>query len=129
MTRKAITLNATAGKTTPVNNTIKVEPTSVPIANNATDKNTIPEINVPNPTKIAETTMFETTFFNTSTSAKKTNAVTNLSIILGINPAGKVVNKPDRTPALTPNKKVSLNVGNSKIPINIIVNMKSGFIP
>ena len=53
-----MTLNAIAGKTTPVNNTINVAPTSAPNTNRATDKKIEPDKTVPSPTKIEVTTIF-----------------------------------------------------------------------
>lgn len=129
MIKKAMTLNAMAGKTTPVNKTINVAPTSAPNTNNATDKKIDPDRTVPNPTKIAETTAFFASFLSANRTIKKTKPVTNLSKTFGIKPAGNVVNNPDSTPVAKDNKNVSLNVGNRIMPINIIVSMKSGFIP
>ncbi|MCY1458139.1 hypothetical protein D9M71_754960 [compost metagenome] len=61
--------------------------------------------------------------------AKNTKPVTALSIIFGTRPAGNVVNKPESTPVERESRNVSFTVGNNRIPINIMVNIKSGFIP
>ena len=103
--------------------------TSAPNTNNATDKKIEPDKIVPNPTNTAATAVFVANFLMINTIVKNTKPVIALSITFGMKPAGNVVNKPDSTPVAIASKNVSLKVGNSKIPINIIVNMKSGFIP
>ena len=125
----ATTLNTTAGNTTPEYNTMNVAPTSAPNTNNATDKKIAPDNKVPSPTKIDAATIFFANFFITSSTNKNAKPVMNLSITFGKKPAGNVVNSPESKPVAKESKNVSLNVGNNKIPINIIVNMKSGFIP
>jgi len=124
-----MTLNATAGNTTPTNRTVNVAPTFALNTKSATAKKTVPDKIVPKPTKPADTTKLFTNFFSTSKAIKKTKPVTALSIILGTRPAGNVVNNPESTPVTKESKNVSLTVGNNKMPINIIVSMKSGFMP
>ena len=124
-----MTLNATAGKTTPIKSIANVAPTLALNTKRATAKNTVPDNIVPIPTKTVDTIKFFASFFRANKIAKKTKPVTALSIIFGTRPAGNVVNNPDRTPVAKESKNVSLMVGNSNIPINIIVSMKSGFMP
>ena len=52
-----------------------------------------------------------------------------LSIRFGICPPGKVVVNPEITPVTLPNRTVLLKSGNKKIPRNIIISIRSGFIP
>lgn len=46
-----------------------------------------------------------------------------------MNPPGNVENNPEMTPVVTASKKTFRASGKRKIPMNIIVNMKSGFMP
>lgn len=124
-----MTLNATAGNTTPTNSTANVAPTFALNTKSATVKKTVPDKIVPKPTKLADTIKLLANFFSTIKIAKKTKPVTALSIMFGTRPAGNVVNKPDSTPVAKESKNVSLTVGNNNMPINIIVSMKSGFMP
>lgn len=126
---KATTLNATAGRTTPINSIANVAPTFALNTKSATAKNTVPDRIVPKPTKNAETAKLFAIFFRMNTAAKNTKPVTALSIMFGTRPAGNVVNKPESTPVANESKNVSFTVGNNKMPMNIIVNMKSGFMP
>ena len=119
--------NATVGSTTPI--TRPPNGKSTPSTKIATDKKITPENNVPIAVSTTATGSLVVKCFNATTTAKNTNAVINLSTTLGINPAGKVENSPDITPVVIANKKTCDAFGNSKIPINIIVNIKSGFIP
>ena len=127
--RKATTLIAIAGSTTPANSKENVLPKFAPITKIAIDKKIVPDNIVPNPTKIADTTILLTNFLSTNITIKKAKPVITLSTTFGIKPAGTVVNKPDKTPVASDNKNVPFTVGNKRIPINIIVNMKSGLTP
>lgn len=118
---------AIAGSTTEASNA--ANGMSAPSSTMADPKKTVPEIAVPIPTSTALTAIFCVPFFSTTINAKKINAVTNLSIMFGTKPPGNVENRPDKIPVVNANKKTSRVFGNSKIPTNIIVNMKSGFIP
>ncbi len=92
-------------------------------------KKIVPDKIVPNPTSKVETIRFVTKCFNNRTTTKNTIPVINLSMIFGTNPPGNVENKPDNTPVEIDSTNISLNVGNNKIPMNIIKTIKSGFIP
>ena len=116
-----------AGNTTETSNA--VNGMSAPTTKIADPKKTLPEIAVPIPTRTAAIAIFCDTFFSTTINAKKIKAVTNLSIIFGTKPAGNVENRPDRIPVVNASKKTSRVFGNNRIPTNIIVNIKSGFIP
>ena len=64
-----------AGNTTETSNA--VNGISAPTTKMADPKKTLPEINVPIPTRTADTATFCDTFFSTTINAKKINAVTN----------------------------------------------------
>ena len=117
----------TAGSTTITNNSWNMAP--APKTKIAVDKKTVPDISVPIPVRITPTATLLASLLNAITRPRKTNAVTALSIIFGTNPPGKVENSPEITPVEIPSKKVLLTLGNNNIPINIIVSIKSGFIP
>lgn len=53
----------------------------------------------------------------------------SLSTIFGKNPKGNVENRPDKTPVVMASIKTLRLSGKRKIPTNIIVNIKSGFMP
>ncbi len=127
MKKNTIAFKATVGSTTPT--TRAPNGTSTPKTKIATDKKMTPDNNVPNPTRIIATGSLVVRCFKATTTAKNTKAVMNLSTTLGMNPAGNVENSPEITPVVTASKKTCDAFGNSKIPINIIVNIKSGFIP
>lgn len=117
----------TAGKTTVRINGIKG--TSTPSTKIATDKKINPDNKVPIAARAVAIGNLLEKCFSAKTTAKKTNAVINLSTTFGMNPAGNVENSPDITPVVRANKNTCDALGNSKIPINIMVSMKSGFIP
>jgi len=129
MMKKAIAFNTTAGSTTATNNALNAAPPGKPTSNNAIDRKIVPETIVHIATSTVPAASFLVKRPKAITITKNTIPVTNLSIILGKKPPGNVENRPDRTPVVMANKNVSLNVGNNNIPINIIVSMKSGFIP
>ena len=123
----AIPFIAIAGKTTVANR--KPNGISAPMMKIAADRKIVPESIVPTAQSAMDTGSFETAFLNRTAIAKKTNAVMNLSIIFGKNPPGKVENSPEITPVVIASKKTDFLSGNNKIPTNIIVSIKSGFIP
>lgn len=125
--KKATALIAIAGSTTKTNSSPKSA--LAPKTKIAVDKKTVPETNVPTQVSITATGSFVANLFSNSINPKNTNAVTDLSIIFGRNPPGNVENRPDMTPVETPSKNTLFTSGNSSIPMNIIVNIKSGFIP
>ena len=125
--KNAIPFIAIAGSTTVTNK--KLNGSSTPKMNIATDRKIVPEISVPNPTSSVDAIKLLVIFLTAMTIAKITKAVINLSIMLGKNPKGKLENNPDITPVVMASKKTLRASGNKKIPMNIIVNMKSGFIP
>lgn len=120
-------LNAAAGNTTVANKAAK-GPGS-PAMKEADPRKTIPDTIVPIAVKTAALTIDLLNFSKTRNNPKTTNAVTNLSIIFGNKPAGKVVVKPEIIPVTNPNKSTLFFSGNKKIPKNIIDNIISGFIP
>ncbi len=124
---KTAALRAVAGKTTTKNSS--VNNASAPNTNIAVDKKIVPEISVPMQVSKTPTASLLTDFCNKRTSAKKINAVTNLSIIFGTKPPGNVENRPEIIPVVTPNKKTFFACGNKRMDINIITKRKSGFIP
>ncbi len=125
--KNATPLRAIAGKTTKRNSSVKSA--SAPKTKIADDKKMLPDITVPIQVMTIATTSLAAAFLNTSTNAKKINAVMNLSITFGTNPPGNVENRPEMTPVVTPNRNTFFACGNKRIPINIIVSIKSGFIP
>jgi len=127
MTKNATAFKAIAGSTTVTNS--GPNGTSTPRMNIATDKKIVPDSSVPNPTRTVDAIKLLVTFLTTNTIANTTNAVTNLSIMFGKRPIGKEENNPDITPVVMASKNTLRTSGNKKIPMNIIVNMKSGFIP
>jgi len=127
MIKNTIPFIAIAGKTTVTNNNPKG--TFAPITNIATDRKIVPDNSVPQQAMIVETIKWFAAYLSKTMTAKTTNAVMNLSMIFGMNPPGKLVKIPERTPVVAPSKKTLLTSGNKKIPMNIIVNMKSGFMP
>ena len=127
MIKNAIALIAIAGSTTITNNSWKIAP--APKTKMAVDRKTVPDMSVPIPVRITPTATLLANLFNINTSPRKTNAVTALSMIFGTKPHGKVENSPEITPVVIPSKKVLFTLGNNSIPINIIVSIKSGFIP
>jgi len=127
MTKNATAFKAIAGSTTVTNR--RPNGTSTPRMNIATDKKIVPDSSVPNPTRTVDAIKLLVTFLTIKTIANTTNAVTNLSIMFGKRPSGKEENNPDITPVVMASKNTLRTSGNKKIPMNIIVNIKSGFIP
>lgn len=127
MSAKATPFSTMAGSTTVVKR--RPKGISAPITKMAADRKMVPERTVPAAQRAMATGSLTTTFFKIKTKAKKTNAVMNLSMIFGKNPPGKVENNPEMTPVVTASKNTDFTFGNKRIPINIIVSIKSGFIP
>ena len=117
----------TVGKTTVRINGTKG--TSTPRTNIATDKKINPENKVPIPARAVAIANFLEKCFSAKTTAKNTKAVINLSTTFGMKPAGNVENRPEITPVVSASKNTCDALGNSRIPMNIMVSMKSGFIP
>jgi len=127
MIKNATALIAIAGRTTKTNNSPNIAP--APKTKIAVDKNTVPDTRVPIHVRTTATGNLLENLVSNSTNPKKTNAVTDLSIMFGTNPPGNVENNPEITPVEIPSRNTLFTSGNKRIPINIIVNMKSGFIP
>ncbi len=127
MMKNTIPFIAIAGRTTVTNN--NPNGTFAPITKMATDRKIVPDNRVPQQAIIVETSKWLAAFRSSTMTAKTTNAVMNLSIIFGINPPGKLVKIPESTPVVAPSQKTLRTSGNKKMPMNIIVSMKSGFIP
>jgi hypothetical protein len=122
-------LNAAVGRTIPTKRLKKVAPPGSWKNTKAEPKKIMPEMMVP----IAVNTLTVTSdwlyFFKNNNMPKKTNAVMGLSIKLGICPEGKPVVKAEIIPVNRPTNKTYFPEGNSRIPKNIIVSIRSGFIP
>ena len=127
MMKNAIALIAIAGSTTMMN--ISVNAPSKPVTKIAAPKKIAPEIAVPMTVNTVPAATERAALRSATTATKNSKPVTNLSIMFGTKPAGNVVNKPDNTPVVNDKRNVSRSVVNNKIPINIIVNIKSGFMP
>ena len=127
MMKNATPFNTVVGNTTIKN--ISAKNASAPNTKMAVDKKIVPDTSVPMQVSKTPTTNLFAVFFNKITIAKKIKAVTNLSIIFGTKPPGNVENSPEIMPLVAPNKNTLLVSGNSRIPMNIIVKRKSGFIP
>ena len=125
--KNAIAFMTTAGKTTVRTNGIKG--TFTPSTKIATDKKINPDNKVPVAARAVAIGSLLEKCFSANTTAKNTNAVMNLSTTLGMKPAGNVENSPEITPVVSASKNTWDAFGNNRIPINIMVSMKSGFIP
>ena len=125
--KNTIPFIAIAGRTTVTNN--NPNGTFAPITKMATDRKIVPDNSVPQQAMIVEVIKLLAAFLSNTMTAKTTNAVMNLSIIFGMNPPGKLVKIPEITPVVAPSKKTLRTSGNKKMPMNIIVSMKSGFMP
>lgn len=127
MIKNAIPFIRIAGKTTTRKSSVNTAPAlNIKIA---VDRKTVPDISVPIQVRTTATANLLANLFNKITRPKKINAVIVLSIIFGTKPPGKVENNPEIIPVENPSKNTLLTSGNNNIPINIIVNIKSGFIP
>lgn len=126
---KAIQLSITAGKTTVVNKNSKPNGISNLNMNNARLKKIEPDIIVLIPIKTTFTTIFCVNFFINRITTNKKRPVMALSTTFGKKPPGVLENSPEIIPVDIASKNVSLNVGNNRIPINIITSMMSGFTP
>lgn len=122
-----IVFTAAAGNTTVANNAANGP--GRPTIKAAEPKKTMPEMTVPTAVKIATEMIDLLNLLNARNKAKNINDVTNLSIILGNKPPGKVVVKPEIIPVARPRSKTLFLSGNKTIPKNIIVNIISGFMP
>lgn len=116
-----------AGKTTPAASA-KNGP-GKPTMIRAEPRKIIPEINVPINVNASETANGLPNFLTRENSKNIIKAEKNLSIIFGINPPGKVVVNPEITPVTPPRRTAFFKPGNKNIPRNIIINIRSGFIP
>ncbi len=125
--KNAIPFIAIAGSTTVTNKTLNGR--STPKMNIATERKIAPDISVPNPTRIVDAIKLLVIFLKVIIIPKMMKAVINLSMMFGKSPNGKLENNPEITPVVIASKKTLRTSGNKKIPMNIIVNMKSGFIP
>ena len=127
MMKNAIPFIAIAGRTTVTNK----NPNGMftPMTKMATDRKIVPDNSVPQQAMMIETIKWLAAFLSSAMTANTTNAVMNLSMTFGMNPPGRLVKIPDRTPVVAPSKKTLLTSGNKKMPMNIIVSMKSGFMP
>lgn len=125
--KNAIALITIAGRTTPISKPTKG--TSALKIKIAVDKKTVPDTNVPIHVRTTAIGNFLAYLLSNTTNPKKTKAVTDLSMIFGKNPPGNVENNPEITPVEIPSKKTLFTSGNNKMLINIIVSIKSGFIP
>ncbi len=122
-----IVLTAAAGNTTVAKRAANGP--GRPTIRKADPKKTMPEIIVPTAVKIAVEMIDLLNLLNARNKAKNTNDVTNLSIILGNKPPGKVVVMPEIIPVARPRSKTLFLSGNKTIPKNIITNIISGFMP
>jgi hypothetical protein len=120
-------LIAVAGKTTAAKS-----PTNGPgnpTRKYADVKKTVPEINVPTAVNTPILTIEFRNLLSNKNKAKNNKPVTNLSIMFGNKPPGKVVVRPEITPVTIATSVTFLPSGKRTIPKNIIVNIMSGFIP
>lgn len=125
----AAVLNAAVGRTIPTKRLRNVAPPGSWKNTRAEPKNINPEISVPIAVNVPAVKIVWLYFFINSSIPKKTNAVIGLSIKLGICPEGNPVVKAEIIPVNRPTNKTFFPEGNSNIPKNIIVSIKSGFIP
>lgn len=122
----AMVFSTVAGRTTAANNAVK--PPGKPTINRADVKNTIPDKMVPIAVSTAAAPVLWL-LLNKRNRMKNRNADTGLSMMLGICPAGNAVVSAEMIPVTIPMTSTFCTRGNSRMPMNIMISIISGFMP